>query len=139
MQTLRVPIRVVFYREEGAWIAHCLEFDLLGDGETLQEALERLFAAIQIQVEATLEYGNPANLFSPADGKYLRMFAAGEDVTGPEVSLELEPLNGIAIEEVELRQFVQPEQGCSIIHQGIKDVERHCERPFRATRHPTCT
>ena len=28
---LRVPLRVVFYKEDGDWIAHCLEFDLLGD------------------------------------------------------------------------------------------------------------
>ena len=36
---LRMPLRVVFYREEEVWIAHCLEFDLAGDGATREEAL----------------------------------------------------------------------------------------------------
>ena len=38
-KALRVPVRVVFYREDGEWVAHCLEFDLIGDGTTKQEAL----------------------------------------------------------------------------------------------------
>jgi predicted RNase H-like HicB family nuclease len=109
MQSLRVPIRVVFYRDEDAWIAHCLEFDLLGDGETQEQALEMLSDAIRIQVEATVDFGNPANLFSPADGRFFRMFAAGEDVTALGITLELGSLNEIIIEHVELRQFVEPE------------------------------
>jgi len=109
MSALRVPIRVVFYREEGSWIAHCLEFDLLGDGDTRETALEQLAQAIRIQVEATRDYGNPANLFAPAEGKYFRMFAAGEDVASTGTSMEFEPLDNITIEHVELREFVEPE------------------------------
>lgn len=109
MQSLRVPVRVVFYREEGSWIAHCLEFDLLGDGETQEQALGKLSGSIQIQVEATVDYGNPANLFSPADGKYFRMFAAGEDLTAPDMSLGFKPLDQITIDQVQFRQFVEPE------------------------------
>jgi len=40
--TLRVPLRVLFYKDDGDWIAHCLEFDLLGDGAASGEALGRL-------------------------------------------------------------------------------------------------
>lgn len=109
MSALRVPIRVVFYREDGSWIAHCLEFDLLGDGETQEAALQKLEQAIRIQVEATRDYGNPANLFSPAEGKYFRMFAAGDDVATPGTSMEFDQLDQIAIEHVELREFVEPE------------------------------
>lgn len=109
MQALRVPIRIVFYRDDGSWIAHCLEFDLLGDGETREAALEQLAQAIRIQLEATRDYGNPANLFAPAEGKYFRMFAAGEDVVAPGTSMEFEPLDSITIEHVELREFVEPE------------------------------
>lgn len=86
MQRLRVPIRIVFYQEEGAWIAHCLEFDLVGDGATRESALGRLSQAIQIQLEATLDYGNPANLFHPADGKFFQMFAAVNDSIAVEVN-----------------------------------------------------
>jgi predicted RNase H-like HicB family nuclease len=105
MQQLRVPIRVVFYQDEGVWVAHCLEFDLLGDGPSRAEALHKLSQAIRLQVEATLDYGNPANLFSPADGEYFRMFAAGEDVAEGELRLQFDPMDEINIEDVELREF----------------------------------
>jgi predicted RNase H-like HicB family nuclease len=107
MQPMRMPIRVVFYRDEGIWVAHCLEFDLLGHGPAQEEALRKLAEAIRLQVEATLEYDNPANLFSPAEGRYFRMFAAGEDVTGGELTLDVEPTEQMHIEDVELREFVE--------------------------------
>ena len=78
--TFRVPLRVVFYREGEDWMAHCLEFDLIGDGPTRDDALEVLSQVIALQVHASLEHNNPANLFSAADGKVFRMFAEGTDV-----------------------------------------------------------
>lgn len=77
---LRIPLRVVFYREGGDWIAHCLEFDLLGDGSTIEKALKCLDDAIVTQIDVSLKHDNVANLFSPADGKFLRMFSAGKDI-----------------------------------------------------------
>lgn len=79
-KTLRVPLHVVFYKEFGSWIAHCLEFDLIGDGESKEGALERLGETIALQVEASMEHGNNANLFTPADGKFFEMYAAGRDL-----------------------------------------------------------
>jgi predicted RNase H-like HicB family nuclease len=78
MKTLRIPLRVVFYREEGQWIAHCLEFDLIGSGETREEAIGQLTAATQIQVEESLKHDNPRNLFFPAESQFFQMFAAGK-------------------------------------------------------------
>ena len=80
MKPLRIQLRVVFYRESEAWIAHCLEFDLMGDGQSKESALEMLFEAIGLQIRETVESGNMANLFSPADGQVFRMFAAGKDI-----------------------------------------------------------
>jgi len=88
MVTLRIPVQVVFYREDDCWVAHCLEFDLLGHGTTHEEALELLSGAIHTQVEASVDFDNSANLFSPADGKYFRMFAAGSDVAHGEIHLQ---------------------------------------------------
>ncbi len=78
---LRTPVRVLFYRDGGNWIAHCLEFDLVGHGRTRNAALKLLSQAIAIQMEASLKHRNPRNLFTPADGKYFVMFAAGRDIT----------------------------------------------------------
>jgi len=80
VRRFRLPLRVVFYREADSWIAHCLKFDLLGDGSTKEAAMETLCEAIAIQFEASAEWDNPTNLFTPADGKYFKMFAEGDDV-----------------------------------------------------------
>ena len=61
-QTLRIPLRIVLYRDGEAWTAHCLEFDLMGDGPTTNEALSNLASAIVLQAKASLEHNNPANL-----------------------------------------------------------------------------
>ncbi len=77
-ESLSFPMRVVFYKEGEDFIAHCLEFDLVGHGSTQEAALELLSEAISIQVEETLQSGNSENLFSPAPGEFFRMFAAGK-------------------------------------------------------------
>ncbi len=47
-KTLRTSLRVVFYKDDGEWVAHCLEFDLCGDGKTKEQALKSLSQAIQV-------------------------------------------------------------------------------------------
>ena len=88
MSDFRMDLRVVLYEDGNSWIAHCLEFDLAGDGSTKAEALDSLIRAIAIQVEDSIRHKNPANLFSPAEGRYLLMFAAGKDVATGELELE---------------------------------------------------
>lgn len=75
MKPFHIPLRVVFYREDEAWIAHCLEFDLVGDGDTREAALQSLAEAIGLQLEASVEHDNPRNLFRPAPGEFFQMFA----------------------------------------------------------------
>ena len=57
--------RIVIYPEEGTWLARSIDFDLLGDGPTRSEAVERLGEAIRIQLLASLKYRNLRNLFPP--------------------------------------------------------------------------
>ena len=114
MRTFHIPLRIVFYKEEGDWVAHCLEFDLLGDGRTKEDALERLVEAIGLQLEASLEHDNPPNLFSPAPGKYLEMFAAGRNTTVGNLSICIEGLSQshpepYIVEDVQVREYREPE------------------------------
>lgn len=107
--SLRLPLRIVFYQEDSGWIAHCLEFDLMGDGPTQQEAIKELAEAIFLQIEASVEHNNAANLFNPAEGKFFEMFAAGKDVTRAEIVLtefRRPRLDGIEIERCEYREYV---------------------------------
>jgi hypothetical protein len=106
-RNLRVPLRVVFYMEGKSWVAHCLEFDLVGDGSTKEEALEALTAAIAIQVNASLDFKNPANLFTPADGEFFQKYAEGVDVADGEITVRLNRLRSSSpiIEAVEAREY----------------------------------
>ena len=96
-----------FYKEEGFWVAHCLEFDVLGHGKTKKEAVQLLGDAIRVQVEASVKHKNFRNLFSPADAKYQAMFAAGKDIAIG--GLEFEPIDHVTIENVVTREYPQTE------------------------------
>lgn len=103
MKPLRIPLRVVLYKDEQSWVAHCLEFDLMGDGPTKQDAMAQLGESIKLQVEASLEVDNAANLFKPADGRFFQMFAAGKDVVVGELRVHLD---SVIINEAETREYV---------------------------------
>ncbi len=107
MKTLRIPLRVVFYAEEGEWVAHCLEFDLLGSGTTKQEAVESLSEAIRLQVDESLRSDNPRNLFSPAGGEYFEMYAAGREIAAGEVLIEPASFSKapVTIERADIREY----------------------------------
>jgi predicted RNase H-like HicB family nuclease len=79
-QRFRIPIRVVLYREDKQWVAHCLEFDVIGSGDSQDDALEDLNEVIRIQIDESFRNGCMDNLFHPADGETLSWWAAGEQM-----------------------------------------------------------
>jgi predicted RNase H-like HicB family nuclease len=99
-----MPIRIVLYQQDGDWIAHCLEFDLCGDGNTQKEALDNLDRAISIQIEESVVHDNAANLFSPADARIFQMFAEGKDrvVNVPVIQLSTAT---VEIQDVTAREY----------------------------------
>lgn len=104
MHDLRIPLRVVFYREDGDWVAHCLEFDLCGDGPTKEQAAESLIESIRLQIEYTLEHKNPKNLFSPAPSEIQEKFFAGKNTAVGELKLQFER-DHIFVETSEYRVY----------------------------------
>ncbi len=108
-QNLRIPLRVVFYKEDGNWIAHCLEFDLIGDGASKAQALAALNEAIRVQVAYSFEHDNVDNLFSPADGKYFRMFAAGKELAGKTIAIGQLKIP-LIVDHTEAREYVDEVQ-----------------------------
>ena len=49
-----VTINVLGYMEDGDWIAHALEMDLVGVGDSFEEAIEALNEFIEAQVSFAL-------------------------------------------------------------------------------------
>ena len=115
MRKLRIPLRVVFYQDEGDWIAHCLEFDLLGDGPTKEEAARQLEKAIATQFECFLENRDINNLFCPAPAEIQRMFAEADDE--PNVMLKIEPI-GNTVEFDEIRSRAVRSSGGNLFELG---------------------
>lgn len=105
----RIQLRVVYYKDDGEWVARVLEFDLVGVGATKRVATQNLVEAIACQLQATLELNNPSNLFRQADERYFQMFAAGSDIGQGSLSLMLEGIerdyNGYTIEDVTAREY----------------------------------
>ena len=111
---LRMPIRAVFYRENNQWFAHCLEMDLIGEGDTKEEALAQLDGAIRMQVDASLEFKNIRNLIQPADAKYFAMFFAGKDCAIGQLNLLDIREKNLEIKEIEAREYdAVEEQDCA--------------------------
>ncbi len=115
MKAFSLPLRVVCYREDGDWVAHCLEFDLCGHGSSKKQAAEMLETAIQIQVEQSLAHDNPRNLFNPADGEFFQRFAAGTHVAEGEFAFNLKHF-GLVIEAVEAREYSDEAADPELVH-----------------------
>lgn len=116
LNTLRIPLRIVFYKDDDtAVIAHCLEFDLIGHGDTHEQAVGSLCEAINVQVKETIRTGNSENLFSPAPGEYFRMFAAGQSsqrvgkAVG-ELKIKIHQIDNLNFDDVDGREYVGSSQ-----------------------------
>jgi hypothetical protein len=59
-------IRVLFYKEEDSWVAHALEMDLLGYGDTTQAAMKELEKSMKSQISFAAFRDHPESIFFPA-------------------------------------------------------------------------
>lgn len=51
--------------EQGHYIAHCLELDVLGEGQSVEEAVSELLEVIETQLESCKETGAQLQFFAP--------------------------------------------------------------------------
>ncbi len=69
---------VLLYREDGQWVAHCLQLDLVESGDTSEEAEESLAGVIQHHIQWAWEDDDIEDLFHPAPPEVWKMFFAAE-------------------------------------------------------------
>jgi predicted RNase H-like HicB family nuclease len=69
---------VLLYREDGQWVAHCLQFDLVEAGATPEEAEEALAGVIQHHIQWAIEDDDLEHLFHPAPPATWKRFFAAE-------------------------------------------------------------
>lgn len=57
---------IVEKRPNEAYLAHCLELDLVAEGSTLEEACDSLINVIDVQIRTCIANDNLENLYFPA-------------------------------------------------------------------------
>ena len=72
---LNLTINVLGVREEDSWCAIALEMSLRGYGETFDDALSELIAAIEAQLSFAAQHGTIDQIFIPAEPEYVRLYA----------------------------------------------------------------
>ena len=61
-----INLSAIVYCEDGVWLAHCLELDIVAEGTDLQDALRSLMSLCDLQITTALEEGDIAAIFRPA-------------------------------------------------------------------------
>ena len=83
------------------------------DGEDRREAVNCLMNAVMTQFDASFKYQqDKSDLFSPADGRFFWMFAAGKDVREGELGLTIEGDNvelELSVSSVKVKEFAGDE------------------------------
>jgi hypothetical protein len=70
--SLNLPLSVLCYEDDGLYVAHCLEMDILDYGETPQVVMEELQTLINAQVEFCKD--KKINMFFYAPDKFFKCY-----------------------------------------------------------------
>jgi len=62
----RLAFNVLVNFEDGLWVAHCLELDIVATGDSPKEAADDIRELIQAQVSSAMVNDNMDNLYHPA-------------------------------------------------------------------------
>ena len=63
-------IRVLFYKENKKYVAHALEMDLEGYGQSHKQAEKKLIDLIKIQISFAIFKNDPSLIYFPAEPGY---------------------------------------------------------------------
>lgn len=77
MTTKHFQTHILIYQEnDSTWYAHSLEFDIVGDGRTPQEARNNLIDLFKVQIQFAIKNNLEGKLYHPAPQKYFDMYNA---------------------------------------------------------------
>ncbi len=82
-------VKVLLYPSEdvtGCWVAHCLDWDLVGTGDHPLQAFDELLEVVEFQIEAWYELGKDAVYPEPAPKVYWRAWDSGLDMGFHDIS-----------------------------------------------------
>jgi predicted RNase H-like HicB family nuclease len=79
MPQVRLTLRALIYRDDDWWVAHCLETDVVAEGDTPVQAFDHLQALTDFQITAALEEGDLQSIFRQAPPEILSAGISDEE------------------------------------------------------------
>ena len=67
-------LRGVVYREGNQWFSHCLELDIVSEGNSPDEAVQNTIELCAYQIDTAIESGDVESIFRPAPAKFWNLF-----------------------------------------------------------------
>ena len=71
----QIELRVITYREDGVWLAHCLELDIVAEGKSPKKAVKDLVDLCVFQVKTAIEESDLLSILRPAPAEFWRMYS----------------------------------------------------------------
>jgi predicted RNase H-like HicB family nuclease len=78
VSNLRINLSAIAYCEDGVWIAHCLELDIVADGKDVDDAIQSLISLCDFQIRTAMEHADLGSVFRSAPREIWAMFAEGK-------------------------------------------------------------
>lgn len=102
--SLRLNV-LVEQQADGAYLAHCLELDLVAQAGSSREACEELLNVIDVQIRTCLQNDNLENLFFPAPKEVWEKLGRAQTRCKQETLHRVIPAEGMKFRAVELDQY----------------------------------
>ncbi len=100
---MSITLRGIIYPENGVWLAHCLEMDIVAEGKTPQQALQDVVDLCNLQFQVALKEGDVASAFRPAPPEYWKLFfMAQKRLPVGKLPKTAKPIEGFEARELQL-------------------------------------
>jgi hypothetical protein len=76
----RLSLDIIVYRSGPHWIAHCLQTDIVSEGDSAGDAIASVLRLMAFQLETASEDEDINSIFRPAPAEYWSLFARGADI-----------------------------------------------------------
>ena len=98
---MQIDLRILVYREDAYWLAHCLELDIVAEGESPQSATKDLIDLCSLQIKTALAESDSVSIFRPAPAEFWKLFFTAKKKKPSKISRN-SPIAQIDERELEL-------------------------------------
>lgn len=85
---ISISLSAVIYPEGQAWIAHCLELDIVAQGSSDEEAFLNLDDLVQFQIETAMQEGDICSIFRQAPPSICHIFSLAKSARRAQMALK---------------------------------------------------